>query len=339
MEPQSQSQEDQIKAGLQTLRDGITQLLDRKSRRDILQEKRQEMLDDLKKEISMIKGSADINEADRAAHLMGRFEQWSKNISEEDYDESQDSLFNERFSNQFSTQLETQAEENGPPVQTARASKTRLPDSQHSERSAKRPRRSRRQPASKQHTPTLPVVRAEKQTVTDPLVGELYLISWPGAKWYAGLILPFENLSRFGLRVDFEMAGLLETRPACFRYDEENKKFLGWAEGYQDGGLKVSERTYPVFYLDDEDDVSACTYGWVSATDLKPFNLNKVAPKYHDIIQRFIEARLQDVEKGPIVFQTLSLTDPVPVAQHNAGPVYLGIQRTRQLGGRPELPE
>jgi predicted nucleic acid-binding Zn-ribbon protein len=97
MEPQTQSQEDQIKAGLQTLRDGITQLLERKSRRDVLQEKRQEMLDDLKKEIAEIKGSADVNEADRAAYLMERFEQWTGTIPEEYYDESQDSLFNERL--------------------------------------------------------------------------------------------------------------------------------------------------------------------------------------------------------------------------------------------------
>lgn len=95
MEPQSQSQEDHIKAGLQTLRDGITQLLERKSPRDVLQEKRQEMLDDLKKEITEIKGSADVNEADRAAYLMQRFEQWTKTIREEYYDETQDYLFNE----------------------------------------------------------------------------------------------------------------------------------------------------------------------------------------------------------------------------------------------------
>ncbi|CAG9946429.1 unnamed protein product [Clonostachys rosea f. rosea IK726] len=336
MEPQTQSQEDQIKAGLQTLRDGITQLLERKSRRDVLQEKRQEMLDDLKKEIAEIKGSADVNEADRAAYLMERFEQWTGTIPEEYYDETQ-----------LETQAETstearpqeRAEGNDLSVQNARArsSKTRLANSQDGERSAKRPRRSRRQPASRKRTPTVPVVRAKKQAVADPLVGELYLVFWPGAKWYAGLVLPFENLSRFGLHVDFEMAGLLETRPACFRYDGENKKFLGWAEGYEDGGPMVSQRMYPVFYFDDEDDINACTYGWVSATDLKPFDLKLVASRYHEMIQRFIEAQLQDVEKSPIIFQTPSLSDPVP--QHNAGPVDLGAHRTRQLGARPELPE
>ncbi|CAH0022593.1 unnamed protein product [Clonostachys rhizophaga] len=338
MEPQTQSQEDQIKAGLQTLRDGITQLLQRKSRRDILQEKRQEMLDDLKKEIAEIKGSAVVNEADRAASLMGRFEQWTKTIREEYYDESQDYLFNEAETS-TEAQAQERAEENGLPVQNARAgnSKTRLADSQDSERSAKRPRRSRRQPASRKRTPTLPVVTAKKQAVADPFVGELYLVSWPGAKWYAGLVLPFENLSHFGLHVDFEMAGLLETRPACFRYDGENKKFLGWAEGYEDGGPMVSQRTFPVFYLDDEDDINSCTYGWVSATDLKPFDLKLVASRFHEMIQKFIEAQLRDVEQSPISFQTSSLSDPV--SQHNAEPVDLGAQRTRQLGARPELPK
>ncbi|KAK7221632.1 hypothetical protein V2G26_009635 [Clonostachys chloroleuca] len=271
MEPQSQSQEDHIKAGLQTLRDGITQLLERKSPRDVLQEKRQEMLDDLKKEITEIKGSADGS-----------------------------------FSNQFPTQLETQAEtstEARPQeraeendlsvqnaVQNARAgsSKTRLADSQDSEGPAKRPRRSRRQPASRKRTPSLPVVTAKKQAVADPLVGELYLVSWPGANWYAGLVLPFENLSRFGLHVDFEMAGLLETRPACFRYDGENKKFLGWVDGYEDGGPMVSQRTFPVFYLDDEDDTNACTYGWVSAADLKPFDLKLVASRALSFSRRLL---------------------------------------------------
>lgn len=143
---------------------------------------------------------------------------------------------------------------------------------------------------------------AKKQAVADPLVGELYLVSWPGANWYAGLVLPFENLSRFGLHVDFEMAGLLGTRPACFRYDGENKKFLGWVDGYEDGGPMVSQRTFPVFYLDDEDDTNACTYGWVSAADLKPFDLKLVASRYDEMIQRFIEAQLRDVEKSPIIF-------------------------------------
>ncbi|VUC31015.1 unnamed protein product [Clonostachys rosea] len=312
MEPEAENQEDQIKAGLHILRDGITQLLQRKSPREVLQEKKQDMMDNLRKEVAAIKTSAATNDTDRAKYLLELFEKWS---------------------------MDQLAKKNNRSVQAAIADgsykrKTRLLDSLHKETSVKRPRSSKRRVPPKKPTPTIPSGRARKQAVTDPLVGELYLVSWPGAKWYAGLLLPFGDLCRFGLRGDFESAGLLETVPDCFRYDKENKKFLGWATGYEDGGLMVSQRMFPVFYFDDEDDISSCTYGWVLATDLKPFDLDLVASRFHEIIKGFIEIDLRAVRRSPFVFETRPASSDDADSQDNAEHALTTAQATKERAVR-----
>ncbi|KAK6083379.1 hypothetical protein SCUP234_03729 [Seiridium cupressi] len=78
--------------------------------------------------------------------------------------------------------------------------------------------------------------------------------------------------------------------PKCYIYSDEMDKIVGWAPGYQDGGMaiKIKQRKFPVMFFDDHN-----SYAWVAGKSLSRFPIGKKhAPKKKGYKERaFNEAR------------------------------------------------
>ena len=75
---------------------------------------------------------------------------------------------------------------------------------------------------------------------------------------YLCLIVPWngDDARRFKLSVlhrGIKSLGLLDTKqvflPKCYIIDRKRGTITGWAEGYEDGGTKESEREFPALFF------------------------------------------------------------------------------------------
>jgi hypothetical protein len=85
--------------------------------------------------------------------------------------------------------------------------------------------------------------------------------------------------------------GLLEKRskpPNCYIYNEAKTKIVGWAPGFEDGGVRVQRRKFPVMFFD-----GTYSFFWIPATALSRMNLDgKSAPRLKNYSEKaFEEAR------------------------------------------------
>ncbi|KAM0816828.1 hypothetical protein AB5N19_02630 [Seiridium cardinale] len=78
--------------------------------------------------------------------------------------------------------------------------------------------------------------------------------------------------------------------PKCYIYSDKMDKIVGWAPGYQDGGIatKIKKRKFPVMFFDEHN-----SYAWVTGKSLSRFPIEKKhAPKKKGYKERaFDEAR------------------------------------------------
>ena len=90
--------------------------------------------------------------------------------------------------------------------------------------------------------------------------GKLYYLRWPNdGMLYLCLIVPWhrDNARRLGIPVlhhGIKSLGLLDRRqvtlPECYIIDRRKGTITGWAEGYENGGPRESEREFPGLFFD-----------------------------------------------------------------------------------------
>jgi hypothetical protein len=118
--------------------------------------------------------------------------------------------------------------------------------------------------------------------ISDPVIGELHLAYWRGASpgWYAVVVLPLDNFEALGISGTISNTSLTKNHiPVCYESDQKTRTISGWAEGYEDGGAKVTMRKFPVMYFDDDQEKPMegllvppqGFLAWVSAKQLRAF--------------------------------------------------------------------
>ncbi|KAI0534320.1 hypothetical protein GGR58DRAFT_505425 [Xylaria digitata] len=131
--------------------------------------------------------------------------------------------------------------------------------------------------------------KGSKKIITNPKTFHVYYCFWsPERREYPAMILGWDDQKPGGLEKSLVTTGLLDkgnsSPPSCYIYkyteDSTNAAIVGWAPGFEDGGLRVEDRKFPVMFFDKN---LECTWGWVSAKCLSKFPLYKQdAPKKHD---------------------------------------------------------
>lgn len=117
-----------------------------------------------------------------------------------------------------------------------------------------------------------------------PKPGKLYLGPWGtrGNKtWYAVVVLPHDNLEPIGMDGTLRDTGLLNRSiPPC--YEVRDQKIIGWEKGYEDDGVAVASRKFPLLWLQDnvtftfkdgrlQVPAQQC-FSWLPAAKLRPFH-------------------------------------------------------------------
>ena len=115
--------------------------------------------------------------------------------------------------------------------------------------------------------------------VPQPEVGKPYTIRDEGRAWVV-MMLPLGGyFADFGVQGHFDDALRADT-PRCFKRGQDGELLfvngtLEWADGYQDGQPRVSERKYPVMFFNKP----PAWLKWVRARELKPYDLED--PEIH----------------------------------------------------------
>ncbi|GKU20778.1 unnamed protein product [Fusarium langsethiae] len=129
-------------------------------------------------------------------------------------------------------------------------------------------------------------------TPLDLVPGNVYIIWWFETKqWFAGLLIPPQNLESVGIHNSLEKLAIFKTLPACYQYDTSSKS-LSWAEGYEDGGPKSSERYYPFIFFEGFKFPNDCHQAWIQMDNIKPWDDDKtVYIEHRDQAVKFIRER------------------------------------------------
>ena len=91
------------------------------------------------------------------------------------------------------------------------------------------------------------------QGTINPTTGQPYITTNAGSRW-AVMVLPNDDFAKVGVRGTFNSCELARRIPKCYTRRPDNG-WLGWAEGFEDGGPKAQERRFPVRYFNVEEDV------------------------------------------------------------------------------------
>ncbi|UPL00067.1 hypothetical protein LCI18_011001 [Fusarium solani-melongenae] len=133
--------------------------------------------------------------------------------------------------------------------------------------------------------------RRSIMVITDPTAGEVYQVYWRMLKkWAAAMVLPLENLERFGVEDSIESLGLLKSLPSCYTYDSLAKTFQ-WSEGYEAGGKYVSKREFPVMFFNGASFLNMSEVAWVPAKDLNPPEICALEPHIQRQVLDFLAAK------------------------------------------------
>lgn len=121
-----------------------------------------------------------------------------------------------------------------------------------------------------------------------PVAGEIYsLKSATQGYTYPVLVLPwkaFDHVPR--------MRHLLNSTPSCYVFDKKVDQYpRGWAEGYEDGGVMLKNRSYPVVYFDKEDFPDQCTFGWVPLTSFKVYDNDHTSVDHSRVVNRYLRRK------------------------------------------------
>ncbi|KAI0853643.1 hypothetical protein F5Y00DRAFT_225150 [Daldinia vernicosa] len=121
-----------------------------------------------------------------------------------------------------------------------------------------------------------------QKIITNPKTFHIYHGRWKSNgsseddhEIYPVMILGWDSQDGSGLKNStLNTTGLLKksaSPPNCYIY--ESNKIVGWAPGYEDGGVKVDSRKFPVMFFDESQ-----TVAWLPARYLTKFPLYKRTP-------------------------------------------------------------
>lgn len=121
-----------------------------------------------------------------------------------------------------------------------------------------------------------------------PVAGEIYSSQSATQSYtYPVLVLPWKAFDHFP-----QMRQLLNSTPSCYVFDKKVDQYpRGWAEGYEDGGVMLQNRSYPVVYFDKEDFPDQCTFGWVPLTSFKVYDPDLTSLAYSRIVNRYLRRK------------------------------------------------
>ncbi|KAF3063494.1 hypothetical protein GL218_00992 [Daldinia childiae] len=131
-------------------------------------------------------------------------------------------------------------------------------------------------PTSRQNTSN------SQKVITNPKTFNIYYGRWKSNSGsednneiYPVMILGWDSQNGSGLKdTTLSATGLLNkssSPPNCYIY--ESDKIVGWAPGYEDGGVKADSRKFPVMFFDESQ-----TVAWLPARYLTKFPLYKRTP-------------------------------------------------------------
>ncbi|KAM0560030.1 hypothetical protein ACHAPJ_003989 [Fusarium lateritium] len=143
---------------------------------------------------------------------------------------------------------------------------------------------------SKRHSDQHP----DSRVATDPVPGNIYIVYWPESKqWYAGMLLPLQDLESIGIHCTVEKLGLLQSVPDCYQYDSSSMSF-SWAKGYEKGGPKSGDIEFAFMFFEGVKFPEESHVAWVPKDDIQEWDENMALLIEHS--QQAIEY-LKDREK------------------------------------------
>ncbi|KAI0506859.1 hypothetical protein F5B22DRAFT_650341 [Xylaria bambusicola] len=100
--------------------------------------------------------------------------------------------------------------------------------------------------------------------------------------------------------------------PVCYCYDKRERSIFGWESGYEDGGPKANSRKFPVWYLDEDLDItpeghfsipSESLLCWESVKRLRPLDLCDAASRLVTGFETAVKfsARLKTIQKQALI--------------------------------------
>ncbi|CVK96766.1 uncharacterized protein FMAN_11095 [Fusarium mangiferae] len=121
-----------------------------------------------------------------------------------------------------------------------------------------------------------------------PVAGEIYSSkSASQGNMYPVLVLPWKAFHHFP-----QTKQLLNSTPSCYVFDKKVDQYpRGWAEGYEDGGVMLQNRSYPVVSFDKEDFPDQCTFGWAPLTSFKVYDPDHTSVVQSGIVNRYLRRK------------------------------------------------
>ncbi|KAF4340131.1 hypothetical protein FBEOM_5992 [Fusarium beomiforme] len=114
--------------------------------------------------------------------------------------------------------------------------------------------------------------RGEPINPTDLIPGNVYIIYWAASKqWFAGMLLPVQDLESVGIDDTVENMGLLNNIPPCYQYDSSSQSF-SWAEGYEDGGPNASEQHFAFMFFEGVAFPDESHVAWIPLNEIQKWD-------------------------------------------------------------------
>ncbi|KAF5660236.1 hypothetical protein FHETE_9065 [Fusarium heterosporum] len=109
----------------------------------------------------------------------------------------------------------------------------------------------------------------------DLIPGKVYIIYWTESKqWFAGVLLPLQDLESIGIYDSIEKTGLLNNLPDCYQYDTSSMSF-SWARGYEDGGPRSLERYFAFVFFEGVKFPQESHVAWIPLDDIQEWDEQK----------------------------------------------------------------
>ncbi|KAF9771884.1 hypothetical protein IL306_010446 [Fusarium sp. DS 682] len=117
--------------------------------------------------------------------------------------------------------------------------------------------------------------RGDTINPSDLIPGNVYIIYWAASKqWFAGMLLPLQDLESVGIDETVEKMGLLNNIPPCYQYDSSSQSF-SWAEGYEDGGPNSLEQHFAFMFFEGVAFPDESHVAWIPIDDIQKWDENQ----------------------------------------------------------------
>ncbi|KAF5719705.1 hypothetical protein FMUND_4558 [Fusarium mundagurra] len=117
--------------------------------------------------------------------------------------------------------------------------------------------------------------RGDTINPSDLIPGNVYIIYWAASKqWFAGMLLPLQDLESVGIDETVEKMGLLNNIPPCYQYDSSSQSF-SWAEGYEDGGPNSLEQHFAFMFFEGVAFPDESHVAWIPIDEIQKWDENQ----------------------------------------------------------------